>query len=972
VKTLTQRCGSARRQQLVTQLARLKSKGAQSRFLARHSALLNAEVVLWLTDTVRQQAKVDASRAIRFAELGVIIARKLRDRNALAQSLRAMGNALHLSGENRAAIKSHDEACKLFTSLRNSTELARTLSATIQPMILAGQYKSAFSAAEKARRIFSAEGNEWRLARLELNAGNIYQRQGRFTEALECYQRAHAYFLNHQEKDPEAMGVALHNVAMCLTCLNDYPRALATYKNARGFAVQNGMDVLVRQADYNIALLHYFQGEYSRAVDLLRASLETFRQAKDRYHVALCHLDLSEIYLGLNRGGQAQEMAQQAAHDFQRLQMNYECGKSLANVALAMWQQGKASQALELFGQAREMLVGEENRIWPSRIDLYHAILCLEQERYAEARRLCRSAQKVFLAAKLPHYAILSRLLLTQLCLRTGKPDSARRHCSSALKELSGLDFPALRCEAHHLMGRIHVAGNRLNEAYNCYQDARQLMEALRSGLNREEFRISFMKNRLDIYEELVELSQARTPGRRGLEEAFEYVEQSKSRSLRDLLFKSGSEFHLASNLNPSLRARVRQLRSEIHWYSHRYENEQLRGAGASSAQLAEIQLEVRNRETELLRVIHEMPLSMAESAGLVAPKAVTVDEIRSQISPDCALLEFFRIRDHFVAIVIDRHTLEIVHLGNVSRVADLLARFQFQLSKFGLNQEYNQLFSKSLLTTTQYHLKALYDELLRPLRKHLSGDHLLIVPHGILHSLPFHALFDGKQYVIDSFAVSYAPSATIFSLCHNRSAKPSGSALVLGVPDEAAPLVFDEARAVAAKLPASDLFIGKNATSTVLQEKGKSCALIHIATHGYFRQDDPMFSGIRLGDGILSLYDLYQMSLPAQLVTLSGCATGLNVIGDGDELLGLVRGLIYAGAQSALLSLWDVHDRSTAEFMTGFYSQLSNTSDRSDAIRSATLMLRDTYPHPYHWAPFMLVGRVSEGNQYSNHLDIR
>jgi CHAT domain-containing protein len=170
----------------------------------------------------------------------------------------------------------------------------------------------------------------------------------------------------------------------------------------------------------------------------------------------------------------------------------------------------------------------------------------------------------------------------------------------------------------------------------------------------------------------------------------------------------------------------------------------------------------------------------------------------------------------------------------------------------------------------------------------------------------------------------------------------------------------LDEAKAVAAAIPASELFLGGTATAAVLEEKGRQSRFVHIATHGYFRQDDPMFSGIRLGDGILSLYDLYQLKLPAELITLSGCATGLSVVADGDELLGLVRGLIYAGAQSTLLTLWDVQDYSTAQFMTAFYGHLATCADKASALRQAALDLRKAYPHPYYWAPFVLQGKVT------------
>lgn len=120
------------------------------------------------------------------------------------------------------------------------------------------------------------------------------------------------------------------------------------------------------------------------------------------------------------------------------------------------------------------------------------------------------------------------------------------------------------------------------------------------------------------------------------------------------------------------------------------------------------------------------------------------------------------------------------------------------------------------------------------------------------------------------------------------------------------------------------------------------------------------MFSAIRLGDAYLNLYDLYQLKLNAELVTLSGCATGMNVVTAGDELLGLIRGLLYAGAQSLLLTLWDVHDQTTADFMEYFYRRVQNAASKASALQGAMDELRARHPHPYYWAPFALIGKLS------------
>jgi CHAT domain-containing protein len=157
---------------------------------------------------------------------------------------------------------------------------------------------------------------------------------------------------------------------------------------------------------------------------------------------------------------------------------------------------------------------------------------------------------------------------------------------------------------------------------------------------------------------------------------------------------------------------------------------------------------------------------------------------------------------------------------------------------------------------------------------------------------------------------------------------------------------------------------VGDHATSSLLREIGPRSGLLHLATHGIYRQDNPMFSGIRLGDGYLNLYDLYQMRLDARLVALSGCATGMNFVAAGDELLGLQRGLFCAGATTLLLSLWDVHDQSTAHLMQHFYREYIRTGDMPGALQHAMQEVRRQAPHPYFWAPFVLVGKLTDSTR--------
>jgi CHAT domain-containing protein len=286
----------------------------------------------------------------------------------------------------------------------------------------------------------------------------------------------------------------------------------------------------------------------------------------------------------------------------------------------------------------------------------------------------------------------------------------------------------------------------------------------------------------------------------------------------------------------------------------------------------------------------------------------------------------------------------------------------RFQLGKAQLNQNAPEASSTNTYRATVAHLANLYAELVAPVRAQLQGRQLVVVPHGILHYLPFHALHDGDAFLSDSYCVSYAPSAAVFALCHARSSEPGRGSLVLGIPDAQAPLIKDEAESVHKSLAGSELFKGADANHEVFLNHGASSRIIHVATHGSFRPDNPMFSGIRLGDGYLYLYELYQLRLSAELLTLSGCATGLNVIAAGDELLGLIRGALYAGARALLLTLWEVNDRSTAQFMTSFYRRLPGAKSKAEALAEAAKEGRESHPHPHFWAPFVIVGKGLNG----------
>jgi CHAT domain-containing protein len=940
------------------QLAGVDNDADRREFLAHHKALLRSEVVKQLADLVVEKIRVDTKEALHLAEAAVLLGHKLRRKEDIALGTRAKANALYACGDNRAAVEHHEKAIEMYESLGISKEAARTLSSSIQPLILLGEYDRAFKSSERAREIFTQIGETRRIASLDNNVGNIFHRQDRFEEAMLHYESAYK-ILSHYE-DWERVAVTLHNMAMCLISLNDFPKSLDCYQKSRELCVRYDMPLLRDQADYNIAYLYYFRGEYSRAIEMLFTTRRACEVTGDAYHLALCHLDLSEIYLELNLSEEAREMAHEGFLRFEKLGMGYEAAKTLANEAIAYGQQGKTVHALERFAKARAMFAAEKNLVWPWLLDLYQGLLLFHEGRYFEARRLCAGAAKFFDQATLPGKAALAHLLLARVALQVGELPAAQSETDAAIAKISGLQAPVLAYQTHFLRGQLAETRGDRPAAYTAYQEARKSLEALRSRLHAEELKISFVKNRLQVYEALVDLHLSGDGGNASVSEAFSCMEAAKSRSMTEMIFQSGQSLPLGDAGQSELVRRIRDLREELNWYYHRIEVEQLRPEDTSAKRLEQLQEKALSHENELLRTLRELPAHERENATLESPADFSLDTLQAAIPPGAALIEYYATGDRLVAAVVTQNSIEITPITVFSRVLHFLHLLRFQLSKFRMGTSYTQRFEQPLLEATQSHLEALYTELIAPLGPHLKAKHLIFVPHGPLHFLPFHALRNGDSYLSDTHTISYAPSATVFALCQAKTPSDMSASLVMGIPDQRAPQILAEVQSIAAILPKAELLLGTQATADTLRIKGSQSALLHIATHGTYRQDNPMFSGIRLGDGYLNLYDLYQMRLSARHVTLSGCATGMNFVAAGDELLGLERGLFCAGAASLLLSLWDVHDRSTAELMQAFYKAYIESGDMASSLQSAMKQIRQQNPHPYFWAPFVLVGQIS------------
>ena len=242
---------------------------------------------------------------------------------------------------------------------------------------------------------------------------------------------------------------------------------------------------------------------------------------------------------------------------------------------------------------------------------------------------------------------------------------------------------------------------------------------------------------------------------------------------------------------------------------------------------------------------------------------------------------------------------------------------------------------------------------MISPISDNISNaETIYFIPYEILHFIPIHALLLDDQPLIKKCSVAYIPHASLLQLYRPKNNRSKNDCVSFGVD------FIDEAKDIAKLFDSCAL---TNVTKEVVL-KNLDADIIHFSCHGYFNPQDPLLSGIRLIDNeFLSAKDVLNLQLNAKLVTVSACQSGINLPTGGDDLVGLMRAFLYAGAKSIVLSFWSVEAISTHELMIDFYTLLKKGEKKANALRKAqlNLMAKKEYSHPYFWAPFRLIGDI-------------
>jgi hypothetical protein len=502
------------------------------------------------------------------------------------------------------------------------------------------------------------------------------------------------------------------------------------------------------------------------------------------------------------------------------------------------------------------------------------------------------------------------------------------------------------------------------------YKRAVDYLERINRGLGLDELRGGYLADKRSVYEAALRL--ALDDGR--LADAFYYSEVARAGALRDFLAgrrRSAPEIAPRGQVVASAAPTVELEGIKARWA---WRVSALHRPVDLVAEAEEDVVEPENRPARL-RELAELEQELADAyrrrrltdprfAVLEQGHVLGLDEISRGLSEDMALLLFEHVGDRLLAFVVTHDTADLVPL-------DSLAELRWNAAGLGHALEDVQLFEDPadlamLETDLLADLQALYRAVLaRPLAR-LGPEirRLLVVPCDVLHTLPLGAFHDGEQHLLERYSLCYLPAASLLTALPEGHSAGVGPSLTMAHSWQGRlPLVVEEATAVARTLAAGPggeplLLTEKQATAKALREHAETAGLLHIAAHGAFRDDAPLFSSLHLADGPFTVNEVYGLALSqVALVTLSGCQTGLGQ-GRGGEMLGLTHAFFFAGAPALVVSRWRVDDAVTCGLMQDFYAALGRGETVAEALRAAQLGALARHSHAYYWAAFGVWGR--------------
>jgi CHAT domain-containing protein/tetratricopeptide (TPR) repeat protein len=917
-------------------LARSGAPGASRAAVERFSAALAAWTQLgdtaWQTEALLSRATVRAEELGEFPEVvedttaALRLARQLGDRRAEARALSLMAGARLAQDDHEPAMESLEQALALQRSLGDRAGEAGTLRTMGWAHSYTGEPRKHVALARHVLELSRELGDPVLEAWAHMDLGGAHANASDFQASVDSFRQALAMWRASGDRAREA--ITLQNLGAQYGSLGDDARALAAYEEALANIVAGG----------------------------------------HRESEAVTYLSMGMAHARLER----------------------------------------PEKALELYGRALPIYreIGVRRREAQT-LGMMGAVLSA-MRRYDEARRHLEEALRVASDLNDSLTDATVSLTLGTIDLESGRHEAAAVHFRRAAERARAGGRPQGEAKALFMLGRLARDAGRLSEAQAQAEAALGLLEKVRRSLTSPVLRSAVAASARETYELYLDVLMGlhgEQPGAGFDARALEVSEQARARGLVDLLIETGLQ--IRAGVDPALLAEERAIQDRLTVALDR----QLRTSPQAREDVQRASRAVQALTTELDQVRDAIRIRHPRFAALREPPRLDTAAIQREVlDGETVLLEYALGERRSFLWVVARDGMDSRELPARAVIERAVREAHGQLSE--------PPSATSRQPTPTDAVARLADIVLGPAREALTAKRLLIVADGALHYVPFAALPHptSRQPLVTTHEIVAAPSAAVVALLRfersrrgvarrtlavfadpvfdldderlpasaasggERKARASGGEALeralrsTGLEGGLARLPFSrrEAEGIASLLPARELrmAVGFEANRTAVAEPSLAdYRMVHFATHGFLNGAQPEHSGIVLSlldrdgrdvPGFLTITDVFSLHLNADLVVLSGCRTALGREISGEGLVGLSRGLMYAGTARVVSSLWRVDDAATADLMKRFYrAVLEKGLPPAAALRFAQLemMRRARFRHPFFWAAFQLQG---------------
>jgi CHAT domain-containing protein len=939
--------------------------------------------------------------SLKLAELLIFFGELTRHTSSHALGLKAKGDALVQIRHYQAALDSLDVAGEEFLQLEDEGNWARTRISWMVAATSLGRVEEALQAADRARDIFLQQGELYWVCLIDHNTAWIYTQTGRYRDALQLYERMLSIYptLTNQSETyiKRAIAMAQGNQAINLSWLGEFEEAYRLHQQAQASFALLGEVVHVINVEVNLANLDYIQGYYGSALRRYYHARDILLENNVDNPKLLAELKvlMANALVKLDRAQEACQVAHEAVETYQQLLgSSLQSSNVLREYATTLVASGRLAEALVALNEAEKLFESGRFEHHLSATKLQRAELLLEVGAFAKAYSEAYRIREYFEAQGLVARSIRASLIMVGSLIEQAQQadlNQEKEQQASLLQEAVVLcKQVALQSRQHYLQEEVYKSHYLLGKLFALQGDTTRAARHLGAAIAQIEHILddllfdlspSFLRIAWKVYEDMIAFCLQQ--GQADL--AFSYLERARSMALRQYLNIARTspgerEVPEGNTLSsPDIQASSAtnlRIQHELKVWQERYRDysvllAQIDTSVSPTIEREVIQAELKQCEVRLSELFERLYLHQATTQRTTQGKKKKkrngahqdVKELRQHLLPDQVLLAYFLYKERLVIFVISKEqtvTHELPDSGRQLKRLLPLLHAHLQLRGWPDLKQPPQQSSRQML-------HKLYQILIAPIAPllPLSPGSITIIPYGLLHQLPFHALYDGSRFLIEDYRVNYLPASRLLNFYkEDIPTETLQSPLLFGYSGHGhLQRALEEAKSIA-ELLNGRCYLEDKATIARLIEEASGSPIIHLATHGHSRLDAPNFSSVLLADGRFTALDAFSLNLKGcELVTLSGCETGLALSGGGDEQLGLGRAFLAAGADTLVMSLWPVEDTATNELMQLFYQNLLRGDGKAEALRAAQCSLihrtASTSSHPYFWAAFRLVGDV-------------